>query len=73
VNDWTMDELGRSNSSPLYLECVEEVRSQILNARIGSDPAGLARSIVSSLAHRYGLGVSHDPCESASSPGKEQT
>lgn len=57
--DWTRDDGGRQNASPLFLKLCDEVELLIRN-----DANGLlngradvtAKLILSQLAHRYGLG-----------------
>ena len=57
--DWTVDpETGRSNSSPAYLAAVDRVKTIILGSGydiVRGQIEGVARLIVSNLAHGQGL------------------
>lgn len=52
--DWTIGG-GRSNSSPLYLKLADEIARMVGSTRVGDDPQGRGRLILSQLAHVHGL------------------
>ncbi len=70
--DWTIDpETGKSNSSELYLSLVQEVERLIRNQAhdlISGNANGVARLIVSQLAHQHGLSPLVDKADTVELP-----
>lgn len=57
--DWTRDDGGRQNNSPLFLKLCDEIELLIrndANALLNGRADVTARLIMAQLAHRYGLG-----------------
>ncbi len=55
MTDWTRNEQGRLNDSPLYNKVVEAVAHIIRSSDVGDNPTASARLIVSQITHVHGL------------------